>query len=196
MAIQPLAQLDAGDIAVGIDQYPPLRHFELQHPARPPRPRQCFVRAVKRGDDAVRQLRRRLVPDPLARRLHLPIGQPRRRAHHAALEAVSQQIAVAVDPQVRGKARAVLRRHQRAPAARQLVRQHRHDTIGEVDGIAAIQRRLVQRAARPHVVGDVRDRHQQPPAAAIAGIQVGLGPDGVVEVARVLAVDGDQRQLT
>ncbi len=83
------------------------------------------------------------------------------------------RFAVGVDPQVRGEARPVLLRDQRAPAVRQLLRQHRHDAVGEVDGIAAVERRLVERAARPHVVGHVGDRHQQAPAAGIAGVRVG-----------------------
>src|SRR3546814_7892731 len=48
---------------------------------------------------------------------------------------------------------------------------------------------------RSHVVGDVGDGHQQVPAAGILRIVVGLGEDGIVEIARIGAVDGDQRQV-
>ncbi len=50
---------------------------------------------------------------------------------------------------------------------------------------------VVQGAARVHIVADVGDRHDQAPAAALAALHV----DRVVEVAGVLAVDGDQRQV-
>jgi hypothetical protein len=44
-------------------------------------------------------------------------------------------------------------------------------------------------------VGDVGDRHDQMPAARIGRVGVGLGPYRVVEIARVAAVDRDQRQV-
>ena len=44
-----------------------------------------------------------------------------------------------------------------------------------------------------HVPGDVGDGDQQPPAAGM--VRVGLGEHRVVEIACVLAVDGDQRHL-
>ena len=45
-----------------------------------------------------------------------------------------------------------------------------------------------------HVVADVGDRHQQAPALAAADLGR-LAVHGIVEVARVLAVDGDQRHV-
>ena len=76
------------------------------------------------------------------------------------------------------------------------MRQHRHDTVGKVNGIAALQRLAVERAVRSDVVRHVGDGDQQVPAAGIAGIVVRFGPDRVVEVAGVFAVDGDQRYRT
>ena len=48
----------------------------------------------------------------------------------------------------------------------------------------------VQRRARRDVTGDVGDRDDQPPAAAHR-----FAPHRVVEIARIFAVDRDQRQL-
>ena len=45
----------------------------------------------------------------------------------------------------------------------------------------------------PHVPGDIGDGDERVPAALMRGI--GLGPDGIVEIARVGAVDGDERHL-
>src|SRR3546814_11927681 len=44
-------------------------------------------------------------------------------------------------------------------------------------------------------MGDIGDGDQEVPAAGVLGVVVGLGEDGVVEVARVGAVDGDQRDI-
>ena len=76
------------------------------------------------------------------------------------------------------------------------LRQHRHDAVGEIDRVAAPRRLAVEGAAR---------RSRRPPTSAIATtmcqppricrIRVGLGPDRVVEVARIAAVDRDQRHL-
>ena len=51
----------------------------------------------------------------------------------------------------------------------------------------------VERLVVAHVPGDVGDGDQQAPAAGMVGI--GLGEHRVVEVARILAVDGDQRHV-
>ena len=59
----------------------------------------------------------------------------------------------------------------------------------EVHGRAALARLGIERAARAHVVADVGDRDDQAEAR-----RVRLGVDRVVEIARILAVDGHQRQ--
>ena len=87
---------------------------------------------------------------------------------------------------------------QRAQAVGQRFRQHRDDPAREIDAGAALERVIVQRVAGPHVVADVGDRHQQAPARALALARAQfnrLTVDGVVEVAGVLAVDGDQRHV-
>ena len=69
--------------------------------------------------------------------------------------------------------------------------QHRHDAVGEIDRVAALARGAVERVARAHVPGDVGDRDERMPAAGAR--RIGLGPDRIVEIAGVGAVDGDQR---
>ena len=76
--------------------------------------------AVEHGEGAVK----RVEPLPgqgqlavaVARRLHLLVGQPRRRAHDRTLEAVAALAAVAVDPEVRRKAGAIFARFQASTA--------------------------------------------------------------------------------
>ena len=83
--------------------------------------------------------------------------------------------------------------HQRAPVVGQRLGQHRHDAVGEIDRVAAPVGGAVERLVGPHVPGDVGDGDQQAPAAGM--VRVGLGEHRVVEVARILAVDGDQRRV-
>ncbi len=75
-----------------------------------------------------------------------------------------------------------------AHAARQRVRQHGHDGLGEIDGRAAQVRLLVEARALSHVVGDVGDVHGQAPAP----VGPPLDPDRVVVVARGLGVDRER----
>jgi hypothetical protein len=72
---------------------------------------------------------------------------------------------------------------------RELLRQHRQDAARKVDRSRALARFAVERGAGPYVVADVGDGDDQAEAAGVR-----LGKDGVVEVARVLAVDRDERQ--
>ncbi len=113
------------------------------------------------------RLRLRVEADgAVVRLLHLFVGQARGAAHQAAAEAVAGLAAVGVDVQFGEQAAAVFLRAQAAPAVRQRLGQHRHDAIGEIDAVAALARRAIERGARPHVVGDVGDGDDQAVAAA------------------------------
>ena len=80
---------------------------------------------------------------------------------------------------------------ERAQLGRELRRQHGNRAVGEVDAGAALRRLAVERRVGLHVVGDVGDRHPQRAAAARPFLET----DRVVEVARRLAVDGDERHV-
>ena len=81
---------------------------------------------------------------------------------------------------------------QRSPDRR--VRQHRHDAVGEIGRVAAATRLAVEGGAGADVVGDVGDRDPDDVAAGVRRVLVGLGEDGVVVVAGVGGVDGDEGQ--
>ena len=85
-------------------------------------------------------------------------------------------------------------RSEQSPADSAL-RQHRLDPVGEVDAVGLLAGVAVERRAGAHVGGDVGDGDPDDPAARVARIVVRLGVDGVVVVAGVGRVDGDQRQL-
>ena len=113
----------------------------------------------------------------------------------AALEAMPPLAARGVDPQVDREAGAVDAGLQRAQLVRQRLGQHRHDAVGKIDRIAAPLRLAVERAAGPHIPGDVGDRDDEMPAAAVLRVGIRLGPHRVVEIAGVAAVDRDQREI-
>ena len=194
VAVEPLARHDRDRPPLARRARPGARGGRA--PARRARSRA----AVERGEGAVERvepLRRRAAGSPLPSRAACTclIGQPRRRAHHRALEAVPALAAVGVDPQMRREAGAVVARLQRAQPVRQRLGQHRHDAVGEIDRIAAPRRLAVERAAGRTYHGDIGDRDDEMPAAGIGRVGVGLGPDRVVEIARVAAVDRDQREV-
>ena len=64
--------------------------------------------------------------------------------------------------------------------------------VGKIHRSAAFLGFIVQRGANFDIVADVGNRHHQPVAAALAL----LGVHRIVKVARILAVNGHQRQLT
>ena len=94
-----------------------------------------------------------------------------------------------------GHGGAVLPGAQRAHVGRELVRQHRHDQIGEIDAVAALARLAVERAAGADIIADIGDRDDRLEAAFIGRVFVRRGPDGVVMVAGVDRVDRDDRQM-
>ncbi len=84
---------------------------------------------------------------------------------------------------------------QRAEVVGDALGQHRHDAVGEIDRVAALQRLAVERRARADIGGDVGDGDGDDDAAGVLLVGVGLGVDGVVMVLGVGRVDGDQRQV-
>ena len=108
---------------------------------------------------------------------------------------MTDQPALGIDPKMRRKTAAVLAGSQRADAVGQGFGQHRDDAIGEIATVAAPIGLAVQRRAGPHIVGDVGDGDDQVPTAAIGRVAVRRRPHRVVEVARIGAVNGDQRDI-
>ena len=65
--------------------------------------------------------------------------------------------------------------------------QHRDDAVGQINAVAAPARLAVQRAAWLYVGGDIGDVHAETPAAVWKLVHVNC----VIEIARVIGVDGD-----
>ena len=80
---------------------------------------------------------------------------------------------------------------ERTHAVRKGLGKHSHGAIGEVHGRAAEPSLPVQSAGRVNIVRYIGDVHFEVPAAVGAMFD----EDGVVEIARGLSIDGDDRQV-
>ena len=104
-------------------------------------------------------------------------------------------VSVLVEHHAHREAGPRLLRLQGAEVVGDALRQHRHHAVGEIDGVAAGPRFLVERASGPDIGGDVGDGHHHHPAALVAWVGVGLGPYRIVAVAGVGRIDGDEGEM-
>ena len=141
-----------------------------------------------RHDDAVRRRTARL-RDAFVdeERVHVRVGHPLFRADDGAIDLAIDEAAFAIDLDVDRKREPLHARIQRADAVRQTLRQHRHGAAGEVDRGPALECFFIERAPLGHVMRDVGDVH----AEEVVAVRELLHFDGVVEIFRGLAVDGD-----
>ena len=109
--------------------------------------------------------------------------------HHRRVETVLLDPPGRANLHLTQHAEAIHRRVERAKPVRQLLRQHRDDPTRKIDRSAAAIGLRIKRRARSHIVGHIGNRHKQTETAAFR-----RAIDGIVKVARILAVDGDQRQ--
>ena len=84
---------------------------------------------------------------------------------------------------------------QRAQIVGNALGQHRHDAVGEIHRIAALQSVAIERRTGPHVIGDVGDGDRQHKAAFVSGIVVRRRVHRVVVIFRIGRIDSDERQL-
>ncbi len=192
VGLQRLARLDAGDAAVGRHDDAALGAFDGQRAAALAALQHGAIGVPQRIEDGLHDRPGGVVQQAVDGGLRLFIGQLGVAAHQAARELVSGLPAVLVEDHAHGHAGAVLALLQAAQAVGQHFRQHRLDPVGEVGRVALGPRLAVQRRVRAHIGGDVSDGDPDDPAARIGRVFVALGIDGVVMVARVSRVDGDE----
>ena len=150
---------------------------------------------VERLEHGVEQRLCRLVRSTVDRRLGLLVRELGRGAHHDAVKLVRALAPVGAEDHAQGERRPVLVRAQRAEVVGDALRQHRHDAVGEIDRVAALERFPIHRHARLNVSGDVGDGDGDDESARVLGIGIELGVDGVVVILRVGRIDRDERQL-
>ena len=144
------------------------------------------VHVAHERDDA------RLVPAgfPVEDVLGLEVGQPLGRLDDRACVSPAGHFARRVVADDRALAEPPLALLEAAHAVGQDFGQHGDDFLGEVRAGASAAGLLVQRSAFAHEMRHVGDMHAQRPGAVAVGFQA----DGVVVVARVGRIDGDDGQ--
>src|SRR5207253_2359562 len=130
-------------------------------------------------------------------RADLVVGQTSLGVDHRFVELVIGHFAGFRDGHLAHHGQTVDFRVQRAQAVGQLLRQHRDNALGEVHRVAAYLRLGIQRRTYLHIAGNVGDGHVQLPATGEQAqlARLGFAIDRVIEVARIFAVDGDERQM-
>ena len=184
---------DAGHHPVRVDLDLGLGHLHVERTRREAVLPQLLRKFVDGVDDLpLRRLQlrpRNLLA--LQLRHHLLVGEARLGADDGLGERARDADALRVEGEEGGEGEAVLVRHKRADAVRELFGQHRHDLVHEVDRGRAPVRLAVERAAGRHEVRDVRDVDAQDAVARL----VRLKGERVVVVARGLGVAREDERL-
>ena len=189
--VETVALDDFLDVAVLVEDYLAFGQVEIERRALVALFQPRMKCGVEVFDDGLDLFRRRFA---LADRLRLFIGELGVRAHHGAHEAVPLFDSAGGDDHLDGEAGPVHIRLQRAEIVRQPFGQHRHDAVGQISRVAALQRFNIERAVGAHEKTDVGDGDDDAKAARIFRVGVGFGEHRVVMVFRVGGVDGDERR--
>src|SRR3989344_4236786 len=121
----------------------------------------------------------------------LGVREARVAEHNGRVELVRMHLALGGDQHVADHAQALHLGVERAEPVAELLGQHGDHAARKVHAGGTVVGIDVDGAARFHIVAHVGNRHQQTPALAAANLG-GLAVHGIVEVARIFAVDGDQ----
>ena len=192
VGVEALAEGDGKHLAVVGEDDAALGEVEVQRLAQVARRVRRCPCGPERGDDGVEERGGGGVGGAVGGGLGLGVGEGGGRADQRPGEAVGADLAGGVEGQADGDRGAVAAVDQRAEVAGEAVGQHRDDAVGEVGGVAAAAGLAVEGGAGGDVMGDVGDRHPDDVAAGVVGRVVGVGEDGVVVVAGVGGVDGDE----
>ncbi len=190
--LERFAPRDRGHLACLIDHDPPLHALDGQGRAGVAGDLHAGIGGPQRAQHALKQGAGRVVRLAVDRRLGLLVGELGRGAHQAAHEAVAGLSPLSVEHHPHRHAGAVLALAQAAHVGRQGVGQHGLHAVGEIDAVALLPRLAVQGRIGGDIGRDVRDGGPHHPAALVLRVFVGLGINGVVVVAGVGRVDGDQ----
>ena len=144
------------------------------------------------GKDGVINVDGGLVMPALMPGLYLIIGQARRRADQGPLKPVRDHLAAVIKGDFGHHRCTRFLRAQRAQIVRQGLRKHWHNTVWQIDRIAAPFCLAVKRGARADIMRHIGDRHPNHPAAGITR----FGQHSIVKIACVGAVNGDEGQVT
>ena len=190
MRIQPVLERDRHHLACVIQFDPPLWQVKFQRLAVGPGQHERSKGGVEWPDDSIHQRGGLRIRRAVHAVLHLFIGQAGMALHHCPAKAVPGFVPGRVNLDFHHQHRAWDALMQRTQVARQGIGQHRHHPVGKIGRIAAQPCLAVQRALRSDVMGHIGDGDPQGKAA----VGVSLRIAGVVMIAGIRRVDGDQRQ--
>ena len=194
--VQTLRRGDARDHAIVADIDLALGQVQFQRRAFLARYVESGPRGPQRFQDAVfDRCRWAWIAGPIDCRLCLLVAEFCGGPHQPARKCVAALFAVLVEHHPYREHRAQFATFERAQIVGDLLRQHRHHAVGEVDRIAALFCFAAEISAGPHIERYIGDGDDADPATGISGRNVGSGPDRVIVVAGVDGVDGDQRDM-
>ena len=194
MRVEPLGPAHVLEPSLGIENKLALGQIEIERIAALALDLDDRMRGVERLEHGVDKRLRRLVRSTVDRRLGLLVRELGGGAHHDAVKLVRALAPVGAEDHAQGERGPVLVRAQRAEVVGDALRQHRHDAVGEIDRVAALERFPIHRHAGLNVSGDVGDRDGDDESARVLGIGIELGVDGVVVILGVGRIDGHERQ--
>ena len=125
---------------------------------------------------------------------HLGIGKARMTVHDRRVELIGVNFALRRDQHVADHAQTIHIRIERAQPVAELFRQHRNHAAREIDAGRAVVGIDINGAARGHIVAHIRNRYEQTPTLAVTYLGR-FAIHGIVKVARIFAVDCDQRNI-
>ena len=138
------AHADRFDAAVGAQFDLVFGQVEIERAAFVARLAQSAVAGFERLQDRFQQRSGLVVRMAVERFLHFVVAEACGRAHQRAFEAVAFHFAAGVERHVAGKHGAILLFLQRTQTRGQMFGQHRHDAIGEIARVAALDRFAVE----------------------------------------------------
>ena len=196
MRVQPVTKGHRGDLTIVVQHNFAFRQVQIQRLAPGTGLFQRCVGGIKRFDHRLQKALGALRHLAIHGVLDLGVMQRGSRSHQPAHKTVRDLVALGIDLHAHCQTGARYALVQRAQIARQTVRQHWHHAVREIRGIAAFARLAVQLAAGFDIGGNISDGDPDDMATGVLRIGIRFGVAGVIVVAGIGRVDGDQRHVT
>ena len=137
-------------------------------------------------------LERRIRQHPVQQVLHILVGVATHAADHRLGHRGGRALALLVKDHQHRVRQTIPSTNQRTQVVRQLLGQHRHHLIRQIDAGGARQGLIVERRAFAHIVRHIGDVH----AYFVGIVRQELDRDGIVVVLRIGSVDGVDQLTT
>ena len=118
------------------------------------------------------------------------VGEPARNVNDARHDLVALYLTVRANLHFARHRETIHALVETAYAVREFLREHRNDTVDEIDARSAPRRLHIERLARANIVTDIRDVDPEEESAVLL-----IRIDAVVDVLRILAVDRNDGEI-